>query len=120
MLIFRKESDGVPVEEDLAAAVTELANAYQVLMEGGYDLEVAGGKGGKDEVGGRGRGVDAAGVISDVGCVSVQVDVADGAGWSDVYVTGACVGDGCVGDRNDSRGGGDTARRGGNTTRNIS
>ena len=45
-LVFRKDGDGVPVKEDLATAVTELADSDQVVLEGGHDLAVAGGKGG--------------------------------------------------------------------------
>ena len=104
MLVFRRDGDGVPVKEDLASAVAELANAKQVVLEGWHDLPVAGGKGEQVEVGGRGGGMDAVGGITDVGCGGVRVDVADGGGWSDVYVTGACVGDSCVGDGNTRRG----------------
>ena len=93
LLVLRKDGDGVPVKEDLAAAVAELANSKQVVLEGGHDLAVAGGKGGQVDVGRRGGGVDASGGVSDVGCGGVRVDVTDGGGWSDVYVTGACVGD---------------------------
>ena len=53
MLVFGKYGDGFLVEEYLAAAVAELADAEQVVMEGGHDLEAAGGKGGQVEVGGR-------------------------------------------------------------------
>ena len=49
----------------------------------------------------------------------MRVDVADGGGWSDVYVTGTRVGDGCVRDGNARRGGA-TARRGGATASKIS
>ena len=55
MLVFRKDGDSVPVEEDLAAAVAKLADFKQVVLEGGHDLAVAGSKGGQVEVGGRGR-----------------------------------------------------------------
>ena len=119
LLVLRKDGDGVPVKEDLAAAVAELANSKQVVLEGGHDL-VAGGKGWQVEVGGRGGGVDAAGGIVDVGCGGMRVDVAVGGGWSDVYVTGACVENGCVRDGNAGKGGGATARRGGATDRKIS
>ena len=64
-------------------------------------------------------GVDAAGGVTDVGCGGVRVDVADGGGWGDVYVTGARVGDGYVGD-GDARRGGATAKRGRDTARNRS
>ena len=63
--------------------------------------------------------MDTAGGIADVGCGGVRVDVADRGGWSDVYVTGARVGNGCVGDGNDRRGGA-TAGKGGDTARKIS
>ena len=76
MLVFRKDGDGVPVKEDLATAVTELADSDQVVLEGGHDLAVAGGKGGQVEVGGRGGGVDAAGGVAYMGCGSMRVDVA--------------------------------------------
>ena len=124
LLIFRKDSDGIPVKEDLAAEVAELANANKVVLEGRHDLAVAGGKGGQVEVGvrrrRRGGGVDAAGGVADMGCGGVRVDVAYGGGWSDVYVTGDCVGDGCVRDGNSRRGCRSTARRGGATARKIS
>ena len=45
-----------------------------------------------------------------MGCGGVRVDVVDGGGWSDIYVTGACVGDDCVGDGSFKRGGA-TARK---------
>ena len=80
LLVFRKYGDGVPVEEDLAAAVAELADVEQVVLEGRHDLAVTGGKGGQVEVGGRGGGVDAAGGVADVGCGGVRVDVADRGG----------------------------------------
>ena len=105
MLVFGKDGDGVPVKEDLAATVAELADAKQVLLEGGQYWAVVGEKGGKVEVGGRGGGVDAAGGFADVGCGGVRADVADGGGWSDEYVTGARVGDGCIGYGNARRGG---------------
>ena len=82
-------------------------------------MSVAGGKVGWVEVGGRGGGVEAARGVADVGCRGVRVDFVDGGGCSDVYVTGARVNDGCVGDGND-RSGGATARRGGDTTRKRS
>ena len=110
MLVFGKDGDGFLVEEELVAAVAELADAEQVVMEGGHDLEVPGGKGGQVEVGGRVGGVDVAGGVSDVGYGGVRIDVTDGGVWSDVYVNGACVGDGCVGDGNARRVGA-TARR---------
>ena len=110
MLVFGKYGDGFFVEEDLAATVAELADAKQVLLEGGQYWAVVGEKGGKVEVGGRGGGVDAAGGFADVGCGGVRADVADGGGWSDVYVTGAHVGDGFVGDGNVRRCGA-TARK---------
>ena len=66
MLVFRKDGDGVPVEEDLAAAVAELDDAEQVVMEGVHDLAVAGRKVGQVEVGGRRGGVDTAGGVADV------------------------------------------------------
>ena len=120
MLVFRKDGDGVPVKEDLAATVAELANAEQVVLEGRHDLAVAGGKGGQVEVGGCGGGVDTTGGVADMGCGGVRVYFSDGGGCSDVYVTGACVGDGCVLDENARRGCGSTARRGGDTSRKIS
>ena len=120
MLVFRKDGDGVPVEEDLAAAVAELAYDEQVVLEGQHYLEVVGGTGGQVEVGGRGGGVDTAGGVADVGCGGVRVDVEDGGSWSGVYVTGICVVDGCVVDGNARRAGGATSRRGGATARKIS
>ena len=120
MLVFRKYGDGVPVEEDLAAAVAELSNADQVVLEGTHDLAVAGGKGGQVEFGGNGGGVDAIGGIANVECGGVQVDVADGGGWSDVYVTGTCVSNGCAGYGNARRGCGSTTKRGEDTARKIS
>ena len=46
---------------------------------------------------GRGRGgVDADQGIAYIGCWSVQVDVVNWGGGSDVYVTSSCVGDCCV------------------------
>ena len=42
MLVFRKDGDGVPVKEDLAAAVAELADAKKFVLEGTHDLAVAG------------------------------------------------------------------------------
>ena len=110
MLVFRKDGDGLLVKEDLAVVVVELADAKQVVLEGWHDLAVTGRKGGQVEVGGRGGGVDAAGGVADVGCGGVRIDVADGGGWSAVYVTGACVGDSSVGDGN-SRKGRATARK---------
>ena len=118
-LVFRKDGDGVPVKEYLADAVAELVNAKQIVLEGGHNLAVAGGKGGQVEVGGRGGGVDAAGGVANVRWGGVRVDVADGGGWSNVYVTSACVRDGCVGDGNPRRGGGATAGRVGATARKI-
>ena len=96
MLVFGKDGDVFLVEEDLEAAVAELADAEKVVLEGWNYLAVAGGKVGKVEFGGHIGGVDANGGVSDVRCEGVRVDVADGGGWSDVYVTGAHVGDGCV------------------------
>ena len=63
--------------------------------------------------------MNAAGGVTDVGCGDMWIDVADRGGWSDVYVTGACVGDGCVGDGNARRGKA-AYRRGGDTARKIS
>ena len=120
MLVFRKDGDGVPVEEDLASAVAELDDAEQVVLEGRHDLAVTGRKGGNFEVGVRGGGVDAVVGVTDMGCGGVWVDIADEGGWSDAYVTGACVGDGFVGDGNARRGCGSTARRGGSSARKIS
>ena len=54
--------------------------------------------------------MDAVRGVADVGCGGMRVDVADRGGWSDVYVTGACVGDSCVGDE-DVRRCGATARK---------
>ena len=78
MLVFGKDGDSFLVEEDLAAAVTELVNYEQVVLECEHDMVVAGRNGGKVEVGGRGGGVDADGGVADVGCRGVRVDVADG------------------------------------------
>ena len=78
LLVFGKDGDGIPVEEGLAAAVTELANAEQVVLEGSHYLAVASGNGGQVEVDGHGGGVDTAGGVVDVGCGGVRVDVADG------------------------------------------
>ena len=64
MLVFGKDGDGFLFEEDLADAVAEIANAEQVVMEGGHEPAVAGGKGRKVEVGGRRGGVDAAGGVT--------------------------------------------------------
>ena len=76
MVVFGKGSDGVSVEEDLTALVTELTNAEEVVMEGGHDLAASVGKVGQVEVGGSGGGVYAAGCVADMGCGSVRVDVA--------------------------------------------
>ena len=88
------------------------------MLEGGHDLAVAGRKGGQVEVGRRRGGVDTAGGVANVGCGGMRVDVAGRGGCSDVYVTGARVSNGYVGDGN-ARGGGATDRRGGNTARKI-
>ena len=90
------------------------------MLEGGNYLAVVGSTGGQVEVGRRGGGVDTSGGVATMGCGGVRVDVADGGGWSDVYVTGTHVGDGFVGDGNARRGGGDTSRRGGVADRKIS
>ena len=111
MLVFGKYGDGFFVEEDLAATVAELADAKQVVLEGGHDMEVACGKCGQVDVGERGGGVDAAGGVADVVSGGVRFDVADGGGWSDVYVTGARVDDGCVRDGNARRGGATASKR---------
>ena len=66
MLVFGKYGDGIPVEEGLAAAVTELANAEQVVLEGSHYLAVASGNGGQVEVDRRGLCVDTAGGVADV------------------------------------------------------
>ena len=73
---LEKYGDGFLVEEDLASTVAGLANANKVVLEGGYDLEVAGGKGRHVEVGGRGGGVDAAVGFANVRCGGVWIDVA--------------------------------------------
>ena len=44
MVVFVKDGDGVAVKEDLAAVVAELANAKQVVLEGGNNMAVVGGK----------------------------------------------------------------------------
>ena len=88
MFVFGKDGDGFLVKEDLTAAVAELANAKQVVLEGGHYMAVPGRKGGQVEVGGRGGGLEAAGGVADVGFEGVQIDVADRGGWSNVYVTG--------------------------------
>ena len=110
MLVFRKDSDGFLVEEDLAAVVEELADAKQVVLECWHELAVAGRKGGQVEVGGRGGGVDAAGGVANVGCGGVRIDVADEGGWSEVYISGARFGNGSVRDGN-ARNGRATARK---------
>ena len=110
LLVFRKDSDGFLFEEDLLAAVTELDDSEQVVLEGGHDLAALGRNGGQVEVGGHGGGVDAAGGVSDVVCGGVRIDVADGGSWSNVHVNGTRVGIGCVRDGN-SRRGGDTDRK---------
>ena len=46
LLVFVKDGAGFLVKEDLAAAVAELSDAKKVVLEGGHDLAVAGGKGG--------------------------------------------------------------------------
>ena len=121
LLVFREDGDGVPVKEYLVSVVAELADAKRVVLEGRHDLAVAGGKGGQVEVCGRRGGVNAAGGVANVGCGGVRVDVTDRGGWSEVYFTGAFVGDGCVGDGNARRGWcGSTYRRGGATARKIS
>ena len=91
----------------------EISDSEQVVLKCGNDLAVAGGKGGQVEVGGCGGGMEAFQGVADVGCGGVQVDAVDGGSWSDVFVTGASVGNGCVGDGNARRGGRATARRGG-------
>ena len=111
MVVFGKDGDGVPVEEDLAAVVAELTDADQVVLECGHDLAALDGKIGQVEVGGSGGGVDAAGGVADVGCGSVRVDVAYWGSGSDVYVTCTCVGDGRVGDGNSRRGGAKARKR---------
>ena len=78
MLVFGKDGDGFLIEEDLSAAVADIDDDEQVVLEGGHDLAVAGGKGGQVEFGGRRGGVDAAGGVANVGCGGVRVDVADG------------------------------------------
>ena len=110
MVVFGKDSDGVPVKEDLAVVVEELTDAEQVVLEGGHDLEALGRMVGQVEVGGSGRGVYAARGVSGMGCGSVRFDIAYWGGGSDVYVTSTCVGDGRVGDGNARRVGA-TARR---------
>ena len=96
MVVFGKDSDGVTVEEELAAVVAELAYSEQVVLEGGHDLAAVGGKVGKVEVGGGRGGVDAAGGVFYMGCGSVWVDVAYWGGGCDIYVTCTFGGDGCV------------------------
>ena len=44
MVVLKKCSHEVAVEEEFAAVITELANAYQVVLEGGHDMTVAGRK----------------------------------------------------------------------------
>ena len=44
MVVFGKDGNGVAVEEDLAAMVSELANTKQVVMGGGHDMAAAGRK----------------------------------------------------------------------------
>ena len=96
MVVFGNHGDGVAVEEDLAAMVAELAYAKQVVLEGRHYLAAAVRKVGQVEVG-DGRGAtDAAGGVAYIGCGSVRVDVAYWGGGRDVYVTCACVGNGCV------------------------
>ena len=96
MVVFGEDSDGVAFKEDLAAVVAELANAKQVVVEGGNYMAAAGRKVGQVEVGGGRGGVDAAGGIAYMGCGIVRVDVAYRGGGSDVYVTSTCVGNCCV------------------------
>ena len=91
-----KEGDGIAVKEDLAAVDTELANAKQVVMEGGHDMAAAVGKVEQVEVHGGRRVVDVAGGITYMGCRSVRVDFVYWGGGSDVYVTSTCVGNCCV------------------------
>ena len=46
MVVFVKDSDGdgVTVEEDLAAVVSDLTYAEQVVLEVGHDVAASGGK----------------------------------------------------------------------------
>ena len=96
MVFFGKDGDGVAVEEDLAAVVSEITYAKQVVLEGGHDLAASGGKVGQVEFGGGRGGVDAAGGVAYIGYGSMRVDVAYWGGGYDVYVTCTCVGDDCA------------------------
>ena len=78
MFVFGKDGDGFLVKEDLTAAVAELANSKQVVLEGGHYMAVPGRKGGQVEVGGCGGGVDAARGVTYVRCGGVRVDIVDG------------------------------------------
>ena len=96
MVVFGNDGDSVAVKKDLAAVVSEITYAKQVVLEGGNDLAALGWKVGQVEFG-RGRGdVHAAGGVAYMGCGSVRVDVTYWGGGCDVYVTCTCVGDGCV------------------------
>ena len=87
MVVFGKDGDGFPVEEDLAAVVADLTDAEHVVMEGGHYFAYLGGKVGQVEFGRSRGGVNAARGVTDVVCGSLRVDVTYWGGGSDVYVT---------------------------------